>query len=97
MAVPRISPNLQSLTAEYLSEITAQNQVIEGVQNLLKIRDQVAQEEVPSLCNKLIESYYRQLEPRNRMVETAPTDDVLDSDSLEYLVAVASRYANNVM
>jgi len=97
MAVPRSPPNLQSVATEYWSEITAQDQVIEDVQNLLKIRDEVPEEEVPSLCTELIESYYRQLEPRNRMVEIAPTDNVLDYNSLEYLVTVASRYAKNVM
>ncbi|OAV86994.1 hypothetical protein PTTG_12096 [Puccinia triticina 1-1 BBBD Race 1] len=91
------SQSLQSIIADYSAELATQDQVIKNVWNQLYLQNESSEEKISTLCNELIESYYRQMEPRNRMVEVTPTDNVLDSNSLEYLVAVASRYANNVM
>ncbi|PLW40783.1 hypothetical protein PCANC_13518 [Puccinia coronata f. sp. avenae] len=97
MAIPRSSSTLQSITSELSALIIAQDQAIAYVQNLLDHQNEVSGEQISSLCSELIESYYRQMEPRQRMVDMAPTDTVLDSNSLEYLVAVGSRYASNVL
>ncbi|KAH9460466.1 hypothetical protein MJO28_003855 [Puccinia striiformis f. sp. tritici] len=89
--------NLQAILTEYSDEIAIQDQAIEGLQYQLELQDKASVELISSLSTELIESYYRQMEPRNRMVEIVPRDTVLDSNSFEYLVAVGSRYANNVM
>ncbi|EFP79876.2 uncharacterized protein PGTG_05101 [Puccinia graminis f. sp. tritici CRL 75-36-700-3] len=91
------SHDLRRIIADYSAEVTAQEEMIKGVWNQLNAPDTQSEENVSTLCSELIESYYRQMEPRNRMIELVPTDNVLDANSLEYLVAVASRYANNVM
>jgi hypothetical protein len=91
------SHGLQSIIADYSAEVTAQEEIIKGVWSELNAPDAQSEENISILCSELIESYYRQMEPRNRMIELVPTDNVLDANSLEYLVAVASRYANNVM
>lgn len=103
LAVPRNEPSgsdssdLRDIAEEYVAELTLQNKAIENLENQFAFGDEGSAETVMKVSDELIESYYRQMEPRNRMIEITSTDSVLDVNSIEYLVAVASRYADNVM
>ncbi|MBW0462165.1 hypothetical protein O181_001880 [Austropuccinia psidii MF-1] len=94
---PKKEYAMEALTLGYLDELIIQNSAIDTIEYQFERADGFCSQEIVNQLDALIESCRRRIEPRNRLIEIAPTDSVVTTDSVEYWVAVSSHYAQNVM
>ncbi|KAI8458598.1 hypothetical protein BY996DRAFT_6410806 [Phakopsora pachyrhizi] len=94
---------LEDLTRRYTDELKYENGLIEGMELYLEMEEEdsdesdIGMKKISDRAKSFLESQYDLLRPRQELVELIPTDSVVNTEALEYIAAVGSRYAESVM
>ncbi|MBW0470067.1 hypothetical protein O181_009782 [Austropuccinia psidii MF-1] len=96
--LPKSENSLQTLAIQYLHELPTQKLALDTIENEFEKKSGMFySQEIVNQIDNLIESCYRLIEPRNRLVEAIPADEIVDDEAVEYLVDLSLSYLRNVM